>query len=83
VKLVYRRSTRSLLKRPKAESSGKKPERLQASSCREVIALLEQTPNRFVIRLVHRVTLAAGKRWGIQIAAGLNRDSALVMYASR
>jgi hypothetical protein len=65
----------------KAESSGKKPERPQASNCREVIALLEQAPNRFVTQLEHRVTLAANKRWGVQIAAGFNRDNALGMYA--
>jgi hypothetical protein len=65
----------------KAENSGKKPERSQASSCREVIALLEQAPNRFVSQLEHRMSLAAAKRWGVQIAAGFNRDNALAMYA--
>jgi hypothetical protein len=65
----------------KADSSGRKPERPQASSCREVIALLKQMPNRFVTQLEHRVTLAAAKRWGVQIAAGFNRDNALAMYA--
>jgi hypothetical protein len=65
----------------KAERSGNKPERPQASSCRELIALLKQTPNRFVAQLEHRVTLAAAKRWGVQVAAGFNRDNALAMYA--
>lgn len=65
----------------KAGSNGKKLERPQASKCREVIALLEQGPNRFVTQLEQRVTLAATRRWGVQIAAGFNRDNALVMYA--
>jgi hypothetical protein len=46
-----------------------------------VIALLKQMPNRFVAQLEHRVALAAAKRWGVQIAAGFNRDNALAMYA--
>ena len=46
-----------------------------------MIALLKQMPHRFVTQLEHRVTLAAAKRWGVQIAAGFNRDNALAMYA--
>ena len=64
-----------------AGSNGKLPWRPQASNCRELIALLMQTPNRFVTQLEHRVTLAAAKPWGVQVAAGFNRDNALVMYA--
>jgi hypothetical protein len=65
----------------KAGRNGKVPERPQTSSCRELIALLKRTPNRFVTQLEHRVTLAAAKPWGVQVAAGFNRDNALAMYA--
>ena len=62
-------------------SGGKPPERPRASNCRELIALLNQTPNRFVTQLEHRVTLAIAKPWGVQVAAGFGRENALVMYA--
>ena len=42
---------------------------------------LKNSPNPFVTQLESRVTLAAAKPWGIQIAAGFNRDNALTMYA--
>src|SRR5216683_531998 len=41
-----------------AGSNGKLPGRPQASNCRDLIALLTQTPNRFVTQLEHSVTLA-------------------------
>jgi hypothetical protein len=65
----------------KAGLIGKKPEPPQTSNCRELIALLKRAPNPFVTQLEHRVTLAAAKRWGVQVAAGFNRDHALAMYA--
>jgi soluble lytic murein transglycosylase-like protein len=65
----------------RAGPNGKMPEPPQTSNCRELIALLKGAPNRFVTQLEHRVTLAAGKRWGVQVAAGFNRDHALAMYA--
>jgi Transglycosylase SLT domain/SPOR domain len=65
----------------KVGRDGKMPERQQNSNCHELIALLKGTPNSFVTQLEHRVTLAAAKRWGVQVAAGFNRDHALAMYA--
>jgi hypothetical protein len=65
----------------KAGRSGKTPEPPQTSNCRELIALLKRAPNAFVTQLEHRATLAAAKRWGVQVAAGFNRDHALAMYA--
>jgi hypothetical protein len=65
----------------KAGNTDQMPGRPQTSSCRELIALLKRAPNRFVTQLEHRVTLAAAKPWGVQVAAGFNRDNALVMYA--
>lgn len=50
-------------------------------NCRELIAMLERAPNRFVTLLEQRVTRAAVKRWGVQVAAGFNRDDALAKYA--
>ena len=57
------------------------PERAPASSCRELMALLRRAPNPFVTGLEQRITLSAAKLWGVQLAAGFNRDKALAMYA--
>jgi hypothetical protein len=51
------------------------------ASCRELVALLEREPNRFLTQLKQRVTHAIIKLWGVQLAAGFNRDRALEMYA--
>jgi hypothetical protein len=52
-----------------------------ASSCRELMALLKRAPNPFVTQLEQRVKLGADQPWGVQLAAGFNRDRALSMYA--
>lgn len=65
----------------KAGKGGKQPERMPTSSCRELMALLKQAPNPFIAGLEQRVTLAAGKAWGVQLAAGFSRDKALAMYS--
>lgn len=64
----------------KAGKGGRQPERIKTSSCRELMALLRQAPNPFVAGLEQRVTLAAAKLWGVQLAAGFSRDKALAMY---
>jgi hypothetical protein len=64
----------------KAGKGGKQPERIPTSSCRELMALLKQAPNPFIAGLEQRVTLAAAKVWGVQLAAGFSRDKALAMY---
>jgi len=51
------------------------------TDCRELIALLKRAPNHFVAQLENRVRRAAVKLWGVQVAAGFNRDHALAMYA--
>src|SRR6202011_453936 len=57
------------------------PDRAPHSSCRELMAMLRRAPNPFVTQLEQHVTLAAAKLWGVQLAAGFNRDNALAMYA--
>ncbi len=47
-----------------------------------VMALLKRAPNPFVERLEQRVTLVAGKPWGVQLSAGFARERALAAYAS-
>ncbi len=64
----------------RAGKGGKQPERIPASSCRALMALLKQAPNPFVAGLEERVKLAAAKQWGVQLAAGFSRDKALAMY---
>jgi hypothetical protein len=64
-----------------ARKGGKTPTQASASSCHELIAILERDPNNFVAQLKNRVIRARIKRWGIQIAAGFNRNQALATYA--
>jgi Transglycosylase SLT domain/SPOR domain len=65
----------------KAGTKDKMPDRAPASSCRELMALLKRAPNPFVTQLEQHVTLSAAKLWGVQLAAGFNRDKALAMYS--
>ena len=44
------------------------------------MALLKRAPNAFVAELEQHVELAAAKIWGVQLAAGFDRDRALAMY---
>jgi cell division septation protein DedD len=64
-----------------AGRNGKMPAQPATSSCRELMALLKRAPNPFVAELEQHITLAAAKPWGVQLAAGFNRDRALAMYA--
>lgn len=64
-----------------ASRNGKMPARAPTSSCRELMALLKRAPNPFVAELEQHITLSAAKLWGVQLAAGFNRDKALAMYA--
>jgi hypothetical protein len=65
----------------KAGKGGKMPESAPPTTCRDLMALLKRAPNPFIERLEERVTLAAGKVWGVQLAAGFDRNKALAMYA--
>jgi hypothetical protein len=64
-----------------AGNNGKMPDRAPHANCRELIALLKRAPNSFVTELEQRVKLAAAKLWGVQLAAGFDRNKALAMYA--
>ena len=64
-----------------AGKNGKIPDRAPRASCRELMALLKRAPNSFVTGLEQRVKLAAAKLWGVQLAAGFDRNKALAMYA--
>jgi hypothetical protein len=61
--------------------NGKPPARAPTASCRELMALLRRAPNPFVTELEQHVKLGAAREWGVQLAAGFNRDRALSMYA--
>ena len=65
----------------KAGKGGKMPESAPPTSCRDLMALLKRAPNPFIEQLEERVTLAAAKIWGVQLAAGFDRNKALAMYA--
>ena len=64
-----------------AGKNGKTLDRAPTSSCRELMALLRRAPNPFVTQLEQRVKLGADRLWGVQLAAGFNRDRALAMYS--
>lgn len=61
--------------------NGRVPNPPPETNCRGLLASLQSSPNTFASALEHRVKRAAAKRWGVQIAAGFNRDNALAMYA--
>jgi hypothetical protein len=61
--------------------NGKTLDRAPTSSCRELMALLKRAPNPFVTQLEQHVKLGADRLWGVQLAAGFNRDKALAMYS--
>jgi hypothetical protein len=64
-----------------AGRNGKMPGRPPNTSCRELMALLRRAPNPFITQLEQHVNLAAAKLWGVQLAAGFDRNKALAMYA--
>ncbi|WP_322517423.1 lytic transglycosylase domain-containing protein [Rhodopseudomonas palustris] len=64
-----------------AGSNAKPKDRETGGNCRELMTLLRRAPNPFVTQLEARVKLGADKPWGVQLAAGFNRDRALSMYA--
>jgi hypothetical protein len=64
-----------------AGRSGKPADRAPTSSCRELMALLKRAPNPFVAELEQHVKLGAAREWGVQLAAGFDRNRALAMYA--
>jgi hypothetical protein len=64
-----------------AGKNGKTPDRAPTTTCRELMALLRRAPNPFVTELEQHVKLGADRPWGVQLAAGFNRDRALSMYA--
>jgi hypothetical protein len=57
------------------------PGRAANAGCRELMALLKRAPNAFVTELEQHVRLGADRPWGVQLAAGFNRDQALAMYS--
>jgi Transglycosylase SLT domain/SPOR domain len=64
-----------------AGKGGKMPDALPTTSCRDLMALLKRAPNPFITQLEEHVKLAAAKLWGVQLAAGFDRNKALAMYA--
>src|SRR5467141_4251065 len=63
-----------------AAKTSKPPDRAPNTSCRQLMAMLRRAPNPFVTQLEQHVRLAAAKLWGVQLAAGFDRNRALAMY---
>jgi hypothetical protein len=64
-----------------AGKGGKMPAGRPTTSCRELMAMLKRAPNPFITQLEQHVRIAAAKLWGVQLAAGFDRNKALAMYA--
>ncbi|MGJ5179516.1 transglycosylase SLT domain-containing protein [Bradyrhizobium oligotrophicum] len=64
-----------------AGKGGKTPPSPPPTSCHQLMALLKRAPNPFVTQLEQHVALSAAKPWGVQLAAGFDRNRALSMYA--
>jgi hypothetical protein len=64
-----------------AGKNAKMSDRATYAGCRELMALLKRAPNYFVTELEQRVKLGADRPWGVQLAAGFDRDQALAMYS--
>ena len=64
-----------------AGKGGKTPPRPPPTSCHQLMALLKRAPNPFVTQLEQHVALAAARPWGVQLAAGFDRNKALAMYS--
>jgi Transglycosylase SLT domain/SPOR domain len=65
----------------KAGKGGKAPEAAPPTTCHDLIALLKRAPNSFVAELEQRIQLSAAKLWGVQLAAGFDRNRAMASYA--
>lgn len=64
----------------KAGKGGRMPESALPTTCRDLMALLRRAPSPFMAGLEEHVKLAAAKVWGVQLAAGFDRNKALAMY---
>jgi hypothetical protein len=64
-----------------AGKNGKMPDSAPSTSCRDLMALLKRAPNSFVSELEQHVKLGAERLWGVQLAAGFDRNKALAMYS--
>ncbi len=64
-----------------AGKGGKQLASAPPTSCHDLMALLKRAPNAFIAQLEAHVQLAAAKLWGVQLAAGFDRNKALAMYA--
>jgi hypothetical protein len=65
----------------KAGKGGKMPESAPPTTCHDLMARLKQAPSPFITELEQHVQVAAAKVWGVQLAAGFDRNKALAMYA--
>lgn len=53
-----------------------------AKTCNQLVALLKQSPNRFVDSLERRLSSAVLRPWGVQLSAGFSRARLLSAYAA-
>jgi soluble lytic murein transglycosylase-like protein len=64
-----------------AGKGGKMSDGAVHTTCQQLVALLKRAPNYFVSELEQHVKLGVDRPWGVQLAAGFNRDVAMGMYS--
>jgi hypothetical protein len=64
-----------------SRAAGAAPAQPAVTSCRDLVALLEQAPNLFVEKLQERIDLVAASPWGVELGAGFSRERILARYA--
>ena len=65
----------------KAGKNAGMSDRASHTGCHELMALLKRAPNYFVTELEQHVKLGTDRPWGVQLAAGFDRNKALAMYS--
>lgn len=63
------------------KTEDKKVEAKRIPGCGELMAMLKKSPTPFMENLTKRVAQALSQPWGVQLAAGFSRDTAMASYA--
>ena len=68
-------------KKASEKTEDKKVEAKRAPGCGQLMAMLKKSPTPFMENLTKRVVRALSQPWGVQLAAGFSRDTAMASYA--
>ncbi len=68
-------------KKTTEKTEDKKVEAKRIPGCGELMAMLKKSPTPFMENLTKRVVQALSLPWGVQLAAGFSRETAMASYA--